>query len=77
MIVRPNLKKQINMKRQMAVINNSNYLPRRFGGLVIVLLLQASLFSNYDYHTVIFWIKIFICVALWGCSYRLKQKQQN
>ena len=58
----------------MAVINNTNYLPRIFASLGIVVLLQACLFSNYDYHTVIFWIKILICVALWCNSYRLKQK---
>ena len=65
------------MKRQMALINNSNYLPRRFGGLGIALFVQTFFISNYDYHTVAFWIKIFICVALWGYSYKLKQKQQS
>ena len=63
------------MKRQMALINNSNYLSRRFGGIGIALFVQTFFISNYDYHTVIFWIKILICVALWYYSYRLKQKQ--
>lgn len=62
------------MIKQMALINNSNYLSRRFASLGVVLLLQACFFSDYDYHTVIFWIKILISVALWCNSYRLKQK---
>ena len=61
----------------MPVINNSNTLPRRFCSLGTALFVQTFFISNYDYHTVAFWIKIFICVALWGYSYKLKQKQQN
>lgn len=61
----------------MAVINNSNTLPGMFGGVGTALFVQTFFISNYDYHTVAFWIKIFICVALWGYSYKLKQKQQN
>ena len=62
------------MKRHMTVINNSNTLPGIFSGVGIALFVRTFFISDYDYHAVIFWIKTFVCVALWGYSYSLKQK---
>ncbi len=60
------------MNKKMTVIRKKNFRPFLYFGALGVLV-QTLFFSDYDYHTIIFWIKIFICFTSFYYAYRLKK----